>query len=263
MDVTYVDDFYDNESDSESTTLDDDEPAPKRKLIRCFWTLKETYESAAEAKEAVSSEAIWRKCSTKKCAAGDTIHFRCKGGKYQKLECPAQIYLQYHAISLKVSLHATNTDHANHESDSECGLAEETKDFIREKYSEGITTPEAILGLLRKKGMSEPKKLKVTYFLHTLRVEKYGSSHMCATEIKKWCEGKRVEPVDPDEPFLLAYHVCADTPAFDEQDLKVVMSTKRLLEMAKKSRMIQTDSTYKMTWQGYPVILIGTTDKNM
>jgi len=58
------------------------------------WFLKETYESAAEAENVVITQEIWKKkCSLKDNARDNTLHYRCKPGKYRKLECPASTYL--------------------------------------------------------------------------------------------------------------------------------------------------------------------------
>ena len=84
---------------------------------------------------------------------------------------------------------------------------------------------------------------------------------MSATVIKQWCESRKIIPEDEDEPFVLDYYVHADTMNYEEQDLKVVISTQRLLKLVSKSDMVQAHGTYKLVWQGYPVIILGTTDK--
>ena len=85
---------------------------------------------------------------------------------------------------------------------------------------------------------------------------------MSASEIRNWCEEKTNVPIDPDEPFVLKYHVHADSAVVEQQDLKIVISTKRLSSLTEKSLMVQTDGTFKLIWQGYPVILAGTSDRN-
>lgn len=67
-------------------------------------------------------------------------------------------------------------------------------------------------------------------------------------------------PSDEDEPFVLRHLVVAKSHLLSEQDLKIVVSTSRLLQNADKSDMVQADATYKIVWQGYPVLIIGTRD---
>ena len=70
------------------------------------------------------------------------------------------------------------------------------------------------------------------------------------------------KPSCDDDAFVLKYTVLAQSTDSDEQDIKIVISTPRLLQLMRKSPMVQTDATYKVIWQGYPSIVIGTTDKD-
>ena len=40
------------------------------------------------------------------------------------------------------------------------------------------------------------------------------------------------------------------------------MTTKRLSLIANKSSKIHADATYKLNWQGFPVLIVGTTDSD-
>lgn len=53
-----------------------------------------------------------------------------------------------------------------------------------------------------------------------------------------------------------------DSENLEEQDIKLIISTKKLLNNLQKTDMIQRDATYKLIWQGYPVMVIGASDKN-
>jgi hypothetical protein len=50
--------------------------------------------------------------------------------------------------------------------------------------------------------------------------------------------------------------------ALELMKFRVFISSKRLLQMASKANVIQTDATYKLIWNGFPVIIIGTSDMN-
>ncbi|GBM54103.1 hypothetical protein AVEN_247714-1 [Araneus ventricosus] len=64
-----------------------------------------------------------------------------------------------------------------------------------------------------------------------------------------------------DTPFVLGV-VDVDVNDRDKHDLKIVISTKRLLRLMIKSEGVQTDATYKLIWQGYPVLIFGSSDMN-
>jgi hypothetical protein len=261
MDLTYVEDYQeDEESDAE---LSEDEPRPKRRRkMKRTWIVKETFDSPAAAEKAVEEMKVWKKCSTKRTTQGETVYYRCAAGRYRKSECPAGIYLLYHSNSDDVSLYEADEEHQNHTTEPSRGLSMELKSFISKKYSEGITIPEKILSVIRSAGMPEPSKQQLNSFLTAIRSKKYGPPCMSAVEIRRWCEKHKNVPAELDEPFVLACHIHAESFVVEEQDLKIVISTRRLLSLARKSRMMQTDGSYKLVWQGYPIILVGTSDVN-
>jgi hypothetical protein len=45
-------------------------------------------------------------------------------------------------------------------------------------------------------------------------------------------------------------------------NFRLFLTTKRLLLCATKSDLLATDATYKLMWQGFPLLLCGTIDKN-
>ena len=85
---------------------------------------------------------------------------------------------------------------------------------------------------------------------------------MSAKEISDWCKLHTEEPVDDDEAFVLDFVVLAESPQPDDQEPKIIMTTRRLLRNnMKKNEMVQMDGTHKVVWQGFPLIVFGTTDK--
>ncbi|KAB0790703.1 hypothetical protein PPYR_14849, partial [Photinus pyralis] len=56
------------------------------------------------------------------------------------------------------------------------------------------------------------------------------------------------------------FKIDVDDADFLKQDLKIVLSTKRLLKLLGEVDKVQADATYKLVWQGYPVLIVGTSD---
>lgn len=255
----YVEDFNGDESEDEDVV--GVEPKRKRQANR-VWIKKEEFSSAEDAEKAVLSQHIWKKSSTKSTLDGCKVEYRCTKGKYRVLECPAGLYLLYHSTNLKVSLFTTECGHDNHNADLPTrGLRHEMKTFVKQKYEDGIKKPNAILAIIRQQNMTEPPKSKLIAYLKQLRCEKYGNSTVLGTEIIEWCEARMKIPDLKDDPFVLNYTVRCESFDPEEQDIKIVLSTRRLLENLKKSDMVQIDATYKIIWQGYPVMIVGTSDK--
>jgi hypothetical protein len=72
-----------------------------------------------------------------------------------------------------------------------------------------------------------------------------GPPTISGVDLGKWCDARKVIPPDEDAPFVLNY---AESLNPNEQDLEVVIPSRRLPQNLKKSVMVQTDATYKMIW---------------
>lgn len=79
-------------------------------------------------------------------------------------------------------------------------------------------------------------------------------------DIRTWCEERNHIPDDVNEQYVVSFHAHAESHDVDEQKLKVVSSTRRLFSLCLKSVLVRTDATYKLTWQGYPMLHVGTSD---
>lgn len=65
---------------------------------------------------------------------------------------------------------------------------------------------------------------------------------------------------DEDKIFVIAFDIRAKSCNIEEQQLQIVLSTRRFLSTCKQSLMIQCDAIYKLTWQSYPMLSAGTID---
>jgi hypothetical protein len=99
--------------------------------------------------------------------------------------------------------------------------------------------------VIRQNNMTEPPKSKLITYLKHLRHDKYGVSTISGTEIIEWCKARKNVPLSKDEPFVLKYFVHCESFDPEEQELKIVISTPRMLENLKKSHMVQVDATYR------------------
>lgn len=259
MTSTFVSDFYDDSDLDEETC---ESAIKRRRGNNRTWRKIAEFESPTEAEESVNEERIWKKCDLKETTEGEKVVYRCTAGRYRKEECPAGLYLLYHCDSEAVSMFKTESNHANHVDDPTRGLSAEMQRFVKEKFSDGIRKPNAILDLIRQKKIKEPSKQKLKSFLQRLRTETYGPATVSAHTIREWCEARKEIPLDEDTAFVLDHLVHAESTNPDDQVLRLVVSTRRLLRSMEKSDMVQIDSTYKTIWQGYPVMVFGTSDRN-
>ena len=87
-------------------------------------------------------------------------------------------------------------------------------------------------------------------------------------ELYRWCEVNSIIPAPDfiDEPFVVSFEFfmdledMAEVPGnYEEGDLfRVFVSSRRLLEFSSYTKsVLQADGTYKLTWQSFPILIMG------
>lgn len=65
-------------------------------------------------------------------------------------------------------------------------------------------------------------------------------------------------PDDEDDAFVLNYDLCDEN---ESMYFRFVVSTKRLISHCRQLENICADATYKLVWQGFPYLVMGTVDR--
>ena len=131
------------------------------------------------------------------------------------------------------------------------------------KYNIGIRKPRAILKSLRDSGQFEvPDKKQLNNHLSNFKKKKFGNYSLSLGELKEWVIKRTAIPQNIDQVYVPHHEINYDENAAEEKrvTLRVFFSTRRLLGLTQFSSHLNTDATWKMTFQGYPVFLSGTTD---
>ncbi|CAF0981240.1 unnamed protein product, partial [Didymodactylos carnosus] len=87
-------------------------------------------------------------------------------------------------------------------------------------------------------------------------------------ELESWCQEKSTVPHSEVEAFVISFYIhYEDDTDNDDEDVaddgnkfRFFLSTKALLKIASISKNLHADATYKLIWQGFPVLVIGTSD---
>ena len=90
-----------------------------------------------------------------------------------------------------------------------------------------------------------------------LRKKHLGSASTTTCDVERWCSERSQDPEGDHEPYVPAFSV-----AHENRSFRVVMTTKHLLRSLSGSKVIQVDATYKVNWNGYPVIVAVIADTN-
>ncbi|CAF1106844.1 unnamed protein product [Didymodactylos carnosus] len=198
----------------------------------------------------------WICCKINDTEQGTKKYYKCSFKRGSN--CPAKIYLLFHASNFEVTLFQAIIQHDHTTESKQTGIPIEVKNVIIELFQNGYTTPKAILSELDKLKIIQPKASQISSFLVALREKLYGPAQISLNYIKKWCIEKSIIPNDPDECFVANYYIKDDDadPLF-----RLFVTTKNLMKNCLNSNHVCTDATYKLIWQDYPVLIVGTTDK--
>ncbi|CAF2802135.1 unnamed protein product [Rotaria sp. Silwood2] len=198
----------------------------------------------------------WTWCKINDTEQGTKKYYKCSFKRGSN--CPAKIYLLFHASNFEVTLFQAIIQHDHRTVSKQTGIPFEVKNVIIELFQNGYTTPKAILSELDKRKIIQPKASQISSFLVTLRRKFYGPAQISLNHIKNWCIEKSIIPNDPDQCFVANYYI-KDGDA--DPLFRLFVTTKNLMKNCLNSNHVCADATYKLIWQGYPVLMVGTTDK--
>lgn len=240
-------------------------PQPKKRRIHSEWIFERTFSSKQEAAEAIKTEKCWSYHYKNSSSTGIRINYRCNMMKFRGAQCASGIYLLFDSRNQSVHLYRTDAvhthdDEANKENavNKICG---EIEAEIRAAFDIN-QKPKSILYNLVRKGFKPPTKSTLNNFLAKLRKERFGSVRLNYGTLEQWLAENVDVPSDENKPFIVKYYIQIDDDDDEKSKFRFLVSTKLLLKNAVNVDKIHTDATYKLNWQGFPVLLIGTTDSN-
>ncbi|RNA08081.1 hypothetical protein BpHYR1_026778 [Brachionus plicatilis] len=120
--------------------------------------------------------------------------------------------------------------------------------------------PSAILDMLEKQKIECPSKKKLNNFLANYRRNEHGNKCITMNELVEYVTPRSRIPEDLDQPFIAAYEY--DASSIEKRWFRLFITTKRLVKLVPKTKHVMADATYKLVYEGFPSLTIGTTDHN-
>jgi hypothetical protein len=113
----------------------------------------------------------------------------------------------------------------------------------------------------------EPPNLRnrVANYTARWRANMYGSSTPTIADLALFAQENSAVPIEnPDQAYVIGFEA---PDAFGDDGIpkfRLILSSQRLLRHVPVERLvqIQTDATYKLIWQGFPVFVLGFSDAN-
>jgi SWIM zinc finger len=256
MDEFYPDDFVElpcTLAQPTSPVAATENSVPDRRGKGRNWILLDEFSDAADALSTVPKEHF-AVCSTTKVGDGDKVYYRCRHDK----NCPYQRLLRYPSNSLRIELYETG-EHVHLSNQRRFGIDAAVKERIQEYFKYGVKTPKAILATLRKDGVSPlPTVLQLRNYVAGVRKTSSLNGAITLSDLITLCSKYTSVPLNEDETFILDFSYNLEMGLVN--GFQIIFSTKRLLRLAQHARNVHVDGTYKLVYQGYPVLIIGFSD---
>lgn len=253
----------DYDSDTENSS-DSEELVVKKKTKLCLdWNLVQKFDNWEQAETYVKTEGTWALHYCHETEDGNKKYYRCNKLKRRGPQCSARIYLLLDSTADSVILFKTNADHDHDEKKefaSTYGLCDTLKNEINRLFDLKMKPKAIMQSLIKMENIQVPKMSQLRNYLSDRRRAVYGQSTVSLGELAAWINSHSSLPIDPHEAFV----ICHQIDDSDEKNpiFRFIISTKYLIEISKNSSVVHADATYKIIWQGFPILVCGTTDQN-
>lgn len=228
----------------------------KRALI---WEQLPTFATRKKLDAFLADKAVTRHYENK-TDDGVWVYYRCSDlPKRLALKCPVRVkvFEDNTATDFRCEYSTFAHDHSN------IDYIPKMKQFVKEKIFELRMQHHMKPKRIRKYLQTEPVfKEEPTPSIRSIRyaLDTAMNTNILPTftygQLIEWCIQMSTVPATEDESFVIAHK-------HNEQDnsFTFVMSTLRCLKHAMNCQNIVADGTYKLNWEEYPIMIVGTLDR--
>lgn len=167
----------------------------------------QTFDTKEAAETAVADEKMWSKYYVKDTLKGRRVKYRCNAVQYRGKQCPAGIYLSFHAENETVSLFRCESEHV-HDSEGQNvsgSLSVAVQKVITDCFKQNMK-PKAMKYVVASKGLGVIQHSRLTSFLRKLRLEKYGNV-MNFASLYSWLRTNSTVPESDTEAFVVSFEM--------------------------------------------------------
>lgn len=239
---------------NENETAENAEKAKVKRRENIEYISLNWYEEISQARNYIDGEIGLKKCRTRFTLEGMKEEYSCAFNK--RGSCP-----------YKLLLFLPNDSRSAQILYAEKHIHDETfvhKSVVQKKIlslSNDRMKPKNILNNIRREMPDANVSLKSIHnLIYRSKNLLTGVTSPCVSlgALCKWLREQSNVPSDIHSSFILNF----ETPSAmqDELFFRFAVTTKSLLGNALKSHLIHADATYKLNWQGFPLLLFGCTD---
>lgn len=240
------------------------------------WINEVSFENEEKCKDFIKKEERWTFVRKLAQNRGYKHIYRCMFCRAHGKPCSASIYVLSDSkpgdTTCKLYRKSLPHDHETSENRTK-KVQDSVRQLITDLVEEGKTKKQICHILRRKQDIKQPQPQQVASIIKMHRKVIFGDSKITLEDIVEFCGSHSAIPDDIDTAFVANFEVSApeesDSESSDESEdsscpskakFRFIITTKRLLLNSLKSNIIHADTTYKMTIQRYPILIVGTTD---
>lgn len=238
---------------SEENSIELIEKTRKKKIDKKWMKVKD-FPTLGDAQQEIIDG--WAICSS----TSNLIHYRCNKVKARGEQCASGVKIELHTTSLSVTLYASENEHtclAINSKSTVKTMTPEVKEIIKEHFLNGLKTKRIEDKLIAAK-IRLPSKNQMNNYIAELKKQYEGRPTLSMAELNEVLEKNSTIPSDENHGFVLCKRIIEEP----EIGFTFLVSSKKLMGNATKSKVACADTTHKLLWQGFLVQVIGNTDGN-
>jgi hypothetical protein len=230
----------------------------RRKKTDKQWKKEKVFNTKEFAEQAVKSKGIWSLYHKNVDKDGNIDNiYRYNRVKFRGEQCQSGVYLSYPCHNTEIILYRSSLPHTCDKIPTKSKKKiSETEIKVLFEFDNKLK-PKKILELLQEKELELPTMTDLKKYLSLLRKQKFGPHTVSLGELERFLINHCTVPEDDNKGFIVSYEINYDEPSY----FRFFDSSKTLLKLALNVNHVHADASYKLIWHGYPVLVVGTTDK--
>lgn len=245
-----------------SMEVSDSSIAVKRPRAQYDLTPTKVFPDLQSAQEEIKKTGVYS-CHYKS-PCGYVLYYRCKAViRRAKRQCDSKVKLCMAKDSLDVLMYTSIAAHNHHELElRSIGIPAATKVVIIDLLDKKVTK-EKIRDYLNENDHLYQNETQLSNFLAEERKRRAGPQIISLSDFDGWCKSHTGIPENDNDSFVLNHEVIYKNEGLGTApQFRVFITTKKLLNNARNTNFICADATYKIVWEGYPALVLGTTNIN-
>lgn len=247
-----------NENEDENVTEPPKKPA---KRVHCEWNHIISYTSRSEVEKYIAAHDCFYEHSSNTTAKGKTVYYYCSKVTARSARlCPVKLKVFESSVSTSFGVSVTTFvhDHTATKLSKKSNYSDAMKQEAFSLKMDFAMKPKLIQKHLKQNYPTEqtPNVAQVRRILQN-QIATVIPPTITYGQLYEWCKSEMAVPEDIDEPFVLDYF----NSKAPQESFAFIVSTIRLLQNTVNRQNVCSDGTYKVTWQGFPLIGVGFLDR--